>query len=108
MEDRALRATAEATWSRGHPFDAEPDRTEQERLRAAAEETARKRLSFMREARPGVLRHVAAAELASLKRERMNGMNEAEFRAYGSTDTLRAALVKRHRFDPLSEATASA
>jgi hypothetical protein len=83
-------------------FDAKHDRDEQERLQAAALATARERFAFMRQAPERVLKSAAEAELAGLKRERMNGMNEGEFRAYNSTDALRAALVKRHRFDPLS------
>lgn len=83
-------------------FDAKHGQDEQERLKGTALEAVRERFAFMRQAPERVMQSAAEAELAGLKRERMNGMNEGEFRAYKTAEALRAALLQRHRFDPLS------
>jgi hypothetical protein len=88
-------------------FDAEHDAAEQERLKAAAQDTAQQRFAFMRHKPERIVQSAAEAELAVLKRERMNAMPEGEFRAYSSSAALRAALVKRHGFDALNEESAA-
>jgi hypothetical protein len=61
----------------------------------------------MRQTPERVLQSAAEAELAGLKRDRMNAMPEGEFRAYSSPAALRAALSKRHGFDALAESSAA-
>jgi hypothetical protein len=82
-------------------YDASCEAPDHEELRASAESRAKQRFAFLRHASQSALDNVVAAELENLKRERMNPMTEAEFRAFTSTETLRAALIERHTFDPL-------
>jgi hypothetical protein len=42
------------------------------------------------------------AETEALKRQRLNAMSEAEFRAFTSAETLRTALIERHTLDLLA------
>jgi hypothetical protein len=83
-------------------YDAACDPADAEELRSFAETRARQRFTFLRQAPQATVDNVIAAETDALKRERLNAMTEAEFRAFTSAETLRAALIQRHTFDPLA------
>lgn len=83
-------------------YDAACEPADHEDLRSSAETRARQRFAFLKHAPQGTADNVIAAETEALKRERLNAMTEAEFRAFTSTETLRAALIERHTFDPLA------
>jgi len=54
-----------------------------------------------------LLQHLARASLSELKRKRMNGLPEQEFRAHRSVHDLRDALVARHGSDPIADPAAA-